>query len=344
MIPKMTATRYQRHYTDEQLASVDLKVHDPMAVENLSSAKPDPYLTPEILGEYDITPAGGRAANPDGPWVWCSHCQAARHWRGFVITNATNARHLIGSTCGPVHYGVTFAGARNAYTERARRKSLLHQVARYCASAAAMCEASEQLLKGEELKALDRKREELRKAAPDAFLRLATYASNDSELDEQLQVRDFAAEQRRDERVNSKSKGPAIFKELRRGIGRVQGKALLRTADDVREWLLRTKNAVLAIERLRDLGTDELKTKQLADAVRSVDRAIETASARIEECRHAHEFFSEANLLRLERWSASHSGFRLSADGDKLRVADRRAGRSEVEPLRPLLLASIPVA
>lgn len=78
-----------RRLTDDQLASTDLRITDPYAVDGYTRDRPDPDLAPEIIGDYDLTPPGGRHANPDGPWTWCCHCQEESHWLGFVVANAT---------------------------------------------------------------------------------------------------------------------------------------------------------------------------------------------------------------------------------------------------------------
>lgn len=331
-----------RRYTDEQLASAEFRFRDPLAVENLCRDRPNPELEPEILGDYDLTPPGGKAANPEAPWIWCSHCQGARHWRGFVITNATGLRYLIGSRCGPLHYGATFTGAQNAFTDRSRRADLVRRLGRIAAAAEAVCAAADQILHSPELRRLDEKREELRRASPNAFVRLASSVQSGMPLQEVVKVRNFEAEAERDDREGLKQPGPPLYRDERQSLGHLDGSALLRTRGDCRDRLVALKAAIAAAVRLRNQGTDEVATNVLRKAVTSAEDALQAGLGAIGEAENAHAFFSARNMMRLERWAGVHRDFSMIAEGGGLRIRTQHEGTRLVSALEPMRLPDLP--
>ena len=176
-------TTLPAHLTDEQLSVARLEIDDPLALPRLSSDKPSADLTPAIVGEYHLP--------EEHPRLWCCHCQGHRHHNGFVITNKEGFNYLIGSACGPKHYGLSFSFAKRQHKEKVQRKGVLERLNAICANADLVLAAIQEVARSEGLRLTDQKREELRSASDSAFKALATSVRSGSPLHEIVEVRDL---------------------------------------------------------------------------------------------------------------------------------------------------------
>lgn len=319
-----------RRLTDDQLANARLEIDDPLAIPSLSKDRPSADLTPEIVGEYHLT--------GDHDAIWCCHCQAHRHRNGFIVTNATGANHLIGSTCGPKHYGLSFNFARTQHRTLTRRKAILERLRSICAAADTTLTAIAGALASDGLRQIDLKRAEIRKASEQIFTLLSTFIQNGSPLQEMIQVRDLDAERRRDENLPEGKSGPPIFIQQPRSLGIVAGAGLLRRRD-CRDSLLALRAAV---ETVRDMGkaaTDNYSLQALTKAVKAAEDAWDDANRAIAEAEAAPRFFSAENLDRLERWSSAYNTFSLRADGSSLVITDK--GITSIAPLAAVSVGRI---
>src|SRR5690348_10142112 len=113
--------------SDAELEAARLEIDDPLSMPNLCMDKPPAELTPEIVGEYHLPESHGL--------VWCCHCQGHHHRNGFVVTNATGLHYLLGSKCGPDHYGFEFRFAISNQKAKVRRRGVLDRIKGICATA-----------------------------------------------------------------------------------------------------------------------------------------------------------------------------------------------------------------
>jgi hypothetical protein len=320
--------------SDEELYAARLEIDDPLAMPNLCMDRPPRELTPEIVGEYHL-PA-------ESDFIWCCHCQGHHHRNGFVITNATGKNYLLGSDCGPKHYDLSFKLARREHTAKVKRRGVLERLKAIVATAPVVQAAIREILHSEGLARLDAKREELRKASPDALSALATSVATGMPLYELVTVRDHAAEQRRAEYQPEGKDGPPIYIKEQMSLGQIAGPALLRTRNDCRDVLLGLKGAINRVLAIHKEITDNFNIRQLTTAVREAEEAWREAQEAIHEVQVADAFFTEGNLNRLERWTANNNRYRLWGEDGKL-VASRGGGRQTViEPLPPLQLPPLP--
>ncbi len=323
-----------RRLSDEQLATAQLEVPDPCTLPDLSRERPNADLTPEIIGEYHL-------ANDVEP-IWCCHCQASRHRNGFVITNGTGKHFLLGSTCGPEHYGLSFAFARRQHSDLAKRKGVLARLNAILATAHDLKRACHSILHSEGLRAVDAKRAELRRASEQVASLLATAVQNGSALDEMVKVRDFEAERRRDERSSSGKQDGPIYTQERRSLGSVAGSGLVRTKGDCRDCLIALRDAVDHLFAFRATDTNKHALQTLTKAVRAAEEAWARAESAVTEAEAAPFFFSADNLSRLSRWSVAHKTFDLIADEGRLVVIDRQGRRTTIGPLGLISLPPFP--
>jgi hypothetical protein len=324
-------TSAPRRLTDDQLADARLEIDDPLAFANLTNDRPSADLTPEIVGEYHLP--------SDHDAIWCCHCQAHRHRNGFVITNSTSFNHLIGSTCGPNHYGLSFSFARTQHRTLTRRKAILERLRNICAVADLTFVAVGNVLASDGLRRIDLKRAEIKKASEQVAMLLATAIQNSSPLQEMIQVRDLEAERRRDENLPEGKSGGPIYTQQPRSLGTVSGAGLLRRRD-CRDILLSLREAVRAVRDLGKGATDGCTLHALTKAVKSAEDTWAEANEAISSAKRAPNFFSADNLSRLERWSDIYNTFSLRAEGTSLIVTDKSI--TTIAPLDVIVLDRIP--
>lgn len=322
--------------SDAELEAARLEIEDPYSMPRICMDKPSSELTPEIVGEYHLPESHDL--------VWCCHCQGHHHRNGFVITNSTDKHYLLGSQCGPVHYGLEFKFALNAQKAKVKRRGVLDRLKVICITASSVKATIRELLHSEGLRLIDQKREELRAASDNALSALATSVATGMPLYEIINVRDIAAEQRRDAHLPDDKIGPPIYREERRSIGHVAGVGMIRERNDCRDHLLGLKGAIERVEALREAITDNFKVSDLLKAVREAEDAWTAAQAAIAEAERAPSFFSAENLNRLERWSGTTRSFQMIGEGSKLIILNRRGGerRSVVAPMQKIGLARLP--
>ena len=330
-----------RRLTDDQLSSTDLRITDPAAVDGYTRERPDPGLAPEIVGDYDLTPPGGLRANPDGPWIWCCHCQEENHWHGFVITNETGKRYSIGGDCAAKYYDIEFTRARRAYKDDVTRKGLLQRLSAIQGAAAGIEAVITEILHSSALSLIDAKRVEIERACPNAAFLLASAAHNGSPLHEEIEVRDMPAELARDDKLPANAERPPIYTRQRRAIGLLEGSAVIRTQDDCRDRLLRLRRALAQVCTMQRGDTNAITTETMKKLAVEAEGAHRAAAEHLAQYRRATEFFTPTNVDRMARWSGSQNGFTIMAHTDGIEFVV--AGKSAiVQPLDEISLPDLP--
>ena len=320
--------------TDEQLRAAQLEIDDPMSLPNLRSGPPDQALTPEIVGEYHLADAE--------LGVRCCHCPTKqKHQNGFAITNATGNVYLIGSTCGPTHYNLSFTQAKRQHSERVKRKNILTRIDLICACAQLIKDACSRILASDGLREVDLRRIALKRASGDAFFRLKAHVINGSPLTQSVRVRDYEAERQRDEFRDDDKPGEPIFKMEPRSLGSISGDEILKENGDCRDNVMALKRAIEAVELLaRDTNTCSLTA--LTNAARAVESAYSSAQSAIVSAEAAPSFFGQDNISRLAAWSADYRDFRFLFGQDGLIVDDKKEGRLLINQIPPFRLERLP--
>lgn len=334
-------TNEDGRFDDATLIGALLRVTDPYAAAGYVRARPNELATPVIVAEYGLTPPGGKKANPDALMVWCAKCQEENHWLGLVISVGDNA-HSIGHECAAKHYGATFAGVRRDFNERRKRQRLLTRLTELLVNEAPLSSAIQSILNSDGLALIDKKRNEIKSAAPNAFLSLQGAVMSGGGLDEYVQVRDIAAEQRRDEHRDKS--GDPINTQERRALGSLAGASLIRERDDARARLVKLKAAIAQALAIAKRDTTSVTTAEMTRIIVALDNAHRDAASAIADAERAHEFFSEANGQRLHRWAAHRSGFAIKWHPTKLEFDDRKKGTSSVAAMTRLTFPELPKA
>lgn len=328
--------------SDEELAGLRFRITDPAAMQNYSRDRPDPNLTPTIVGQYDLRPEGGLKRMKETPFFWCCHCQKDNHWLGYGITNETGRSYPIGKDCAAKHYGVEFARIRRNFVELSTRQGVLERLRTIRDSAGHVDGAVNAILRSAGLAAVDAKRNEIERAHSNAAFLMSAAANSGSPLQEDIRVRDVEAERRRAERLGDRDPGTPILQSRRSTLGPLEGRALMRTQSDCRDLLLALRAALSVASKLKDGDTNAVPTKDLTKVVRAVEDAHAAAVEGIDEARRASRFFGDRNLDRLERWSASHRDFRISRTGDGIEIRSPDHDPVAIARLAPIVLPDMP--
>jgi hypothetical protein len=337
-----TSTRTTSRIDDQQLATLQFRIDDPAATEGYSRNKPDTRLEPTIIGHYDLRPTGGRKRLKEEPFFWCCHCQRDNHWSGFVVTNETGESYSVGKDCAASHYGVEFTRIRRNFSDLASRQGVLERLSHIRSGAAGLDAAVAVVLKGPALAAIDAKRKEIEKAHPNAAYLLSAAANSGSDLHEDVQVRDVAAERKRADRLGKRDPRTPIWRSERRSLGPLDGGALMRTQFDCRDRLIALRTSVARAVAAYRADTNAMTTGELTKLVKAVEAAhAEAMDGILAYCR-AQAFFSPRNLDRISRWSASYRDFSISAVGGGFAVRSVDDEVRRVTPLPPVVIPALP--
>lgn len=351
----MKTARHRRAICDAELLTRDFRVTDPLnSVQNLSRARPDPDLSPHIVGFYEEAPSGGRAFNFDKPFIWCCHCQKSTHWKGYVVEDATELRFTIGNDCGRDHYGAAFDLVVKSFNEERARKGVIRSFLRLATRIESLGEEINMLLACPHLATHEAKSREMFKAAPKAFGALKRAVERGS-LTAVRKTRNREAEALRDERyqralAHFQARPSEERRELRDAglkpepddrpiietehvnFGVVSGTSLLGF-DDPRRDGLAVVSALRSFEAIQRKGTDSFSVKEIAAARRNLMDATDRLWHSLIGVSFGQKFFDRANLERISSWSECFRGFDFYTDGTDLFVSDGGAPAARICPI-----------
>jgi hypothetical protein len=344
-----------RRLSDEELRIAEFRFEDPeRSIADLNRKRPDAFADPIIIGYYSERPPGGRAVNPDAPYVWCCHCQRPTHWNGFVVRDSTGQTFIIGNECGRRHYGGSFDLVEKRFHEERARKVVLTQWARMAARVDDLERVVGNLVADPYLSLHDLKQRELQDASPGAFSRLRNAVGRGA-LELYEQVRDYEQEAQRADRFG---KARAAFRALparerkrleqdglapeedttpiiisvSRNLGHVVGTSLLGLSD-VREAEARVTACLREFRAADEQGTDAHDTRTLIRLRRNLVESADLLRQRLIATSLCQLFFEVDNLDRLTTWSAHFRHFRYSRREKDLHVWDEDRGETSILPI-----------
>jgi hypothetical protein len=356
-----------RRLDDEELLRTEFRYHDPENIPGLNFAVPDPGAHPTIIGYYDETPPGGRRANPDAPMIRCSHCGLRRHWKGYVVQDDRAQLYIIGAQkCGHDHYGgERFADAENTFRQDLERQRALRRWQKMMLLVPALKKEVDLLLSCEQLRRLELKRDEIKRASPEGFAALVRNHGSGKPMIEVREERDFAEEakraeryeralaayqklppeerrRRRDEGLQPQPDDSPIIVRKTEELGPLMGAGFLTDAGDVRAAALDLRKSLHAVEALNRTTKSAWVTELNRLLKEMTDKPKRILEAHL-ELGFVKAFFRTDNLERIERWSRSYARFSYKADDGCLLVQDASRGRAHIEPPREVELPTTPV-
>jgi hypothetical protein len=341
---------------DSELLKSEFRFSDPInSVDCLTRDKPDPNLSPDIIGFYDETPSGGRIANPDKSYIWCCHCQKDTHWKGYIVEDGTSHRFTIGNKCGLDHYGAAFENVIASFNEKRARKGVLREFHRLATKIENLEKEIPVLLACPLLSAHERKYQEIDKASPNGMKALREAVGRGS-LTGIIKTRNFAAEQEREDRYErAMLRYQSLPSEERREL-RDQGQRpelddspiidsksvdfgyLIGTSiiglSDPRKRALELKHAFAEFQNILAKGTDLFASKQIAIARRKLFDAAKALRDSLIDASFGEIFFEAENLKRISDWSACYRGFLFKTDDLNLIVEQNSGQDIVIKPLQ----------
>lgn len=327
-------TDLQRRLTDAELRGARLAVADPHSYTGLTTARPDLSYPPVIEAEYHLP----TTSKP----VRCSYCgKRQQHWNGFVVRFRPSQIHLIGSDCGQAKLDLRFGLARRQHKELVDRQSYILRLDGIIAKEEELRAAIRAVLFSDALSEVDRVSRELNQYAAGAFVRLRAAELAERQLTEDVRVRDFEAERRRDEVSSRAAEGGPIYRFEAVGLGRVDGAAVL-LSEGIRKDIHSLKKAIDELPVLFRQDTTAIPTARLRSVIIDLSKAETAARNAVSRITGAHRFFEQVNLSRLARWSASAGEEKLSGEGRNMVVEDRRGSRKLIAPIAPSIVPPIP--
>jgi len=179
---------------DKLLLLRDFNSPDPESIEGLLEKLPADAKVADILFRYDVTPDGGMLNRHVRPFIYCAHCEGARHWRGFVIELEGGAVALVGEDCGGKQFGAKFRLVESDFYADKGRQDDLHRLIAIRALIPAFEEEMEMLRRSAVMGAFDAYMRGLRSFGRLRQAMEENARSNDSVLTCLAYDRDHAAE------------------------------------------------------------------------------------------------------------------------------------------------------
>ncbi|MFD1789702.1 hypothetical protein ACFSC3_19280 [Sphingomonas floccifaciens] len=344
-----------RPISDEELLSRQFRYEDPESIPGLCRDRPDQNLDPEIVGFYEVRPFGGRAANPDAPYVWCCHCQKPTHWGGRVLKDKTDSTYIIGADCGRKHYGDKFVVIDRAFNDQLARQKLLVRWSDAHAIRDQLLAEIKQVFSDPTWAEIEKKRAELKRVAPDVVYRLKALANRAGSLIVRDQVRDLAAEE---QRRQSHDRAVAVFKALSKweqrerrrdglapadldetpilkdreqNLGPLRGLGLFLEDRDVRAEAIKLRDAMGPIGTISKLGA--VRNAEITRTLRRITDAATALRSAFVETAASWRFFEPDHTEAVERWYAGsrHSTIAI----DPLSTVYRAGALARIVPLPP---------
>jgi hypothetical protein len=295
---------------DAALVSTRLVITDPSELADALSSKPPTGAAVELLSWYDV-PKGA-----DQRCCFCSNHTA--HRLGYLCKFGTeDAKYLVGNVCGREILGDEFIIATRSFKGDIQRQKVIQRLQSFGARAEEFIGWSDSVLFSDDLRQLAALAAQFSSLAGDAFIRLKSLSKAGGMLTQNIQVRDYAAEQSRNE---DDKRGP-IFKYEEQAIGRLVGSALFdidSLKDDVYQLKKSVKEAAAtaqAITANKGENTTTLKriSKRVSDSHVAARRAIDALST-------AQRFFEADNLNNVIRWYSGSSNFTFRVEGGGLSI------------------------
>lgn len=363
----IVSTLNRRRLSDAELLRTDFRYRDPENIEGLNRGVPDAAADPVIVGFYDETPPGGRKANGNALMIRCCHCGLRRHWKGYVVKDSHGELYIMGAQkCGREHYKGRFEIAERAFKQEQARQQALRRWHNMVKLVAPLRAETEALLSWDGLRAIELKRDEIRRASPQGFAQLIPHHGSGAPMLEVKEYRDLAAEakraeryeraiaafqklppeerrRRRDEGLKPEEETDPIIVRTSEPLGPLMGAGFLTEAGDVRAAVLALRKTLEAIDAVNAADTENARLNDLTRLLReTMDRPQRVWDALL-EVNFVDVFFSSDNLERLERWSASFNRFSYFAEDGALLVDDSSRGRARIEALAKIELPETPM-
>lgn len=297
-----------RQLSDQDLRHRVFTISNPEELPDLVPNIPQSDIVPEIEYAYDVTP---RKNGSRRELVFCAHCGYPTHFRGYVVKYGA-CRCLIGKDCGSKLYGADFHSQERGFSEERRRQLNLVRLDQAIKAFPNLLRSLAEIVIDPSTEIFDQTRSVFRTKLPNLWSRLSAFSDGLSDLTVMEEVRDYAAEQRRDERSGADENSDTqdeqsepIYTFMSRSIGPLHGAAFcqhdLRSAvTTFREAHERLKNEFYRLQRI---DTNTLSTRQISNLINSTDADVTKLLKYERPMSVVTSFFGPENLGRIAEWA-----------------------------------------
>ena len=277
----------KRTWSDASLLQHSWRIQGrPDADPTISRDKPPTAAALQFIQDYDITPPRTvQDRHKAVPYVWCSLCQEATHWIGWVAEYEQGGRlerTLVGRNCASRKGGQVMRLAATAYKANQERSEHLRARQALLEIAGPVSKALHEWGSAPGIDAVMSWRSSLTKACGKLSKELADAASHSPPtLLVQVETRDHAAEESRARRKGSDTS--PIYRSDYKVFARIEGAALYAGADPavrISRLAERFDQAAAALARpsegikTRELGESLAQARNVADSAREIERAF----------------------------------------------------------------------
>jgi hypothetical protein len=311
---------YWKSLSDEQLVATDFRTEDPTLVENIIRDLP-------LTGERPIVESAYNTKTSTGRKVYCLHCKHDTHFRGFVLLLPTGQRMLVGKDCGKKIYGADFDRIEKDFSDARQRAQLLSIRASVASGAPSFRAAVRSLKNDPALELFQDVKRAWNQAVPllaRALAEVCTKGGGTLYITDK--IRDFAAEERREERQfeNAKLVGTMtktavrkarengdlpsngrrpkpLYREVPKLLGTLAGQGFFR-ADQLPHRNI-DELGVRAEQILDQLTDGRHSTAQLRLIFQNLRHVVEALAAEIGRLNELFEAFELRNLTNIASWA-----------------------------------------
>jgi len=314
------------HVSDAELLARQFTTDDPESLDNLCLMVPETDQAPVIEFAYNLTPS----KREERPYVRCAHCKYPNHWRGYVMRYPDGRRFLVGKDCGAKIYGADFTLVENRFDEQRTRKGYLRRLGNVRVAFPELLRAVGDILHDHPVfTQYQACRRELHDNLPNLCRQLSLVASRrQGMLAVEERVRDYAAEQRRDEHQKEEQEEVAkltltqrkklrkkgllpkkderpIYRTIERHVGRLAGDSLFVSGISPRQAVLECHDRLKAIFReITNRGSENITTTQLRTLVRELGDILDRIDGQLDFLNAVPSFFNPENLLTVAAWAS----------------------------------------
>lgn len=296
---------YWRELSEDQLLEIQFTTNDPESLAGMSDDPPPRGLEPRVELAYDVS---GREKGK----VRCVHCKFPNHNRGFVLLYPDGQRRTCGRDCGKKLYGADFDrflkdfdAARDLAGYLRRRRAAL-------AARHVLLDGLSALRTHPSLAAFAEMRRRFRRAMPALTPTLAALALAGGRLAVEEQIRNHAAEERRESRMGPMTKTErkrfkregkldAIYDNVERELGTLAGIPFFLLDEPPSKGLEEAQARIAAA--FQDLEQSEASTAKLRNAFRAIQEGIDCVQVEVGKLASAIDAFEAVNLRAIAEWA-----------------------------------------
>lgn len=300
---KAKLARKWRDLSDEDLRKFQFESSDPESVEGLSLVAPENEGTPEIEFAYDM-----RAQKR---FIRCVYCKKPNHYIGIVVVYPSGTRNLVGRCCAVERHGADFQVLVREFDAGRERQDYVLRKTAVLELRRDLFDAMSGLRAHPAVKSFTEVRTTWRDLMGSMWTRLIEVAHGTGKLVLDREIRDFAAGERRAEklgpldkserkRLRRQGKLAPIMRTVTDDLGPLGGIELFVTGESVERRLDAIENEMRV--SVYKLGEDGLSTSEIRRHLIALGEMPARLRVEFDRLAALAAAFHPVNLGRIAAW------------------------------------------